>query len=682
MADSRPNFFQLLELDPSVDDWPTIQKEIAKKKKYWNQIRTQRTGPKQAAAKANLDLLPEIERVLGDPNLRRQEAAARRAEIEVGQQEVLNKLDQMIETFRDRGHITDIQVDNLADHFAEVMTRAEIETRLKAAGVRVGASPTASAGPFQRRDFLDDSKVEEIRHGLGVLGFADLYAFLGLSADTSADVLAARGKQRYQESAGRADEKSTAVQKLAGLAEDLFSSSAGKDRYDATLATLPMRELRDQIELMVENGELAYEDFERLATMAGRHGVDVQAAKSFLGWFAEQRNWTLGEPPEMPSPPDPRDHVWEQRFETLFRAFEAQQRATTQQPNTVQQGPDMVVDPPPPPPPHRPLQAPPSIQVRPVAGGFDVEWAPVHEPGASYWVVRKDGGPPTDEGDGEGTELAVCRFEDRNVPPGAWYYGVFTLLQEAISPHPVFSGPHRPARRSAAPKAVAAAMIIAGGVGAAWALGLIPFPPSGQGGGGGGGGGGAPPPPPSPVHQSHVIPPPVMPPPPPAPPKAQIRQKPKVLVVANGEPMVKRTLETHLVGELRQRGLDVEAGSGRFLTGDYIARGGASSALALLPVLDQENVDVLVFAAVEPRGQRQLSFLGRTETSYTSEIQARAYLVRNRNQLGGLESATFEYTILNLGEKLEDSLYGMGAPLASAALAGWSNYRKSQGLTP
>src|SRR5689334_21780577 len=75
MAD-RPNFFELLGLDPERDnDWAKIEKRIDEKKRDW--ARDVQSSPKRRQeAKRNMDLLPEIRRVLGDPGLRRQEAEA------------------------------------------------------------------------------------------------------------------------------------------------------------------------------------------------------------------------------------------------------------------------------------------------------------------------------------------------------------------------------------------------------------------------------------------------------------------------------------------------------------------------------------------------------------------------------------------------------------------------------
>ncbi|MDA8019819.1 MAG: hypothetical protein MPN21_20450 [Thermoanaerobaculia bacterium] len=693
MAESRPNFYRLLDLDPGIDDWEQIQRVIGEKKKRWNQDRTRPTGKARTKAEQNLVWLPEIERVLGDPALRRKEAEARRVGLDLERTRDLQDLEQRIEMLCALGRVTPSQLETLVAQFAGRLDRQTIEQKLREAEVPFGDAGPGT--PFEARDFLTDAEFDEIQHALGVLGFVDLYAFLGLSPAAASSDLAARGKERYKASVGQVDDTATAVQKLGGLSETLFSKAGGKERYDASLATLPMRQLHGAIDLLVEDGQLRFEAFELLAEQASQHGVDPALAKSYLGWFAKSRSWSIAEPSTEPVASGPGFREIERRMEQILREMDARQRTEAkrleeerrrleqerleaqrlekerqelerEQAEKKQGRP--ATQPP------GTLQAPSVLRVKPAGGGFNLEWPAVPEPGATYWVVRKEDGPPSDEGDGVGVEVHTSSYLDRNVPEGTWHYAVFSLVRDEASLGAAHSGPHRKTKRSAAPRAVVAVA----GLGAAAAMAYIAFfqPP--------------PPPPPPPPQTTQqppppspgVLPPPVVPPPPKPPPPEKIRKEPKVLVVAAGERGAVTTLETKLVDELKMLGLDVEPGRGRFLTGDYVARGGASSALALLQTLDKEDVDVLVFADLQVLGQRELRFLGRSDISYSAQINARAYVVRDRSQLGGLESVPFEYTSLNLGDQLADSVYRIGDELAAAASAGWSEYRRSRGLTP
>ena len=73
MPAERPNFYLLLELDPSVEDRSAIEQRIAEKQEAWSRDRM--GNPKaRRRAESSLALLPEIRAVLADPEARRQEA--------------------------------------------------------------------------------------------------------------------------------------------------------------------------------------------------------------------------------------------------------------------------------------------------------------------------------------------------------------------------------------------------------------------------------------------------------------------------------------------------------------------------------------------------------------------------------------------------------------------------------
>jgi hypothetical protein len=688
MPEGRPNFYELLGLDPSVDDQAEIEKVLEALKRRWNQARTQHTGRKRAEAEANLAWVDEIRRVLGDPSSRRREAEERRRQLAGARDEALAELDRRIGALRSLGGCSPEQLEKLAGQFAGRLGRGEIEQRLRDAGIAIGGSGGGTGVPFVPRPFLSDAQLEEIEHALGTLRFPDLYAFLGASPGTPPEELAAQADQRYRQSLGQVDEQATTVQKLAGIAQTLFRKPDGKARYDASAATAAMRRLHGDIDLMVEGGDLRYEAFDLLARTAADHGVDPELARSYVGWYAEQQGWAIAAPSEQQSPG--LDRFVLQMEETLRRVeaeqrqrereWEEERRRMREEARTAGRTPE-----PPPVAPHpaQSLRAPSSLHVAPIRRGFRLQWPPVPGAGVSYWVVRKLGGYPQDEGDGELCQaVAAPPFEDASAPKGACYYAVFTMRQDQTSADAALSGPHHLRAGSTVRKAAAAAVALtAVGLGAAKLLPPWPWFRSGSNGGQAQPTPSAvrapvvPPPPPVVVLPGH---PPDLPEPKPKP-VAALPVNPRVAVLAEGDDQIVPTLEDELIRELHHRGLDTAGRNGLLRFEDHLDRGGRTSIAQLLAGTSLDGVDVLVHADVDRVGERQLQFLGRSETAYRSRVAVQAYLVADQQPLGREWSTEVEYTTVNLAQKLEESIYGMGDEVLGAVAGGWSDYRKRRG---
>ena len=96
MAAERPNFYLLLELDPKVDDWPTIQQRLLEKQRAWANDKTMGNPKARRRAESSLALLHDIETLLKDPESRRQEAKDARRQQEAAAKEKLRGLDEAI----------------------------------------------------------------------------------------------------------------------------------------------------------------------------------------------------------------------------------------------------------------------------------------------------------------------------------------------------------------------------------------------------------------------------------------------------------------------------------------------------------------------------------------------------------------------------------------------------------
>lgn len=104
---NRINFFQLLELriQPPESDPDVIDAAIKHKQSEWSRLRNHPT--KGMVAKQNINLLPEIRRVMLDPTLRSKEAAAAAAELRQRQKAKIAKLDDHIRLLGAKGDLSE-----------------------------------------------------------------------------------------------------------------------------------------------------------------------------------------------------------------------------------------------------------------------------------------------------------------------------------------------------------------------------------------------------------------------------------------------------------------------------------------------------------------------------------------------------------------------------------------------
>lgn len=461
MAD-RPNFFELLELDPSVDDWTVIEKKIREKQSAWAKDRTNGSPSKRQKAKQGMDLLKEIREVMEDPVKRRREAEAAREIRKKAQETKERELVEWIEILRGSGSCGPEQLEKILRQLEGVFSEREIRERLAAAGIHV------DSGPKPPREGLDPVTAKNLRRNLEQLGIGSLYELLELPPDSSPETLSAKAEEVLKEihRLGQTDSVATARRELAGIAKTVFKNAEGKRKYDAQRVFNILDELADKIEAAGADGVLTAQELDILIRLAAQRGAPAEDAREILEQRAAEKGWKIERAPATPGPSPAGGSPF----------------PGGPSPNTAGD----ETEPP----------APARLIVRPIPAGFRLSWEPVRVPGElRYRVMRKAGSVPWDEGDGEViASTSATQADDPSVPPGvAWHYAVFTLRAGLASTVPAHSGPHLLGSADAAPAgpaapsgkigrrpvrrmATAAALLLAlGGAGAALFSGSAPF---------------------------------------------------------------------------------------------------------------------------------------------------------------------------------------------------------------
>jgi hypothetical protein len=289
--DQRPNFYQLLGLAPSVDDWPTIERAILEQKAKWNKEANQ--GHLAARRKAELyqSMLGDIRSVMSDAQARRAEAEDCERRIAQDRAAKGQELQRSIDVLKADGSYTLEAVAKIVKSLGGLFSETEVLSAIDAAGVQ----PMGRGGSEPPLEKTDAVTMASARTNLDLLGLTDLYALLELQPVSSPQLLRDRADELNRDllRRGRKDVESNARKELAGVCLDVFKTPAGKEKYDNALADEAMLRLREQIELAGRDGFLSQDEQGALVKQGQSLGVSADRARRFLVEYAKKRKWNL-----------------------------------------------------------------------------------------------------------------------------------------------------------------------------------------------------------------------------------------------------------------------------------------------------------------------------------------------------------------------------------------------------
>ena len=296
---ARDNYYLLLDLDPSVDDWPTIDKAISAKQSQWSMDASSGSPAKQLRAGKALSRLDDIREVM-------QDAARRRAEADEARGRLAKEKDDARETLRkllnlrlaSGAELEEKELDRFAKRIQDKLDRDEVADVARDLGftIQKGKRRGSARRPAGIQG-LEKSKARQIREKLDFLGLPTLYQFLGpgYSATTSCDVLcqAADGIYLEMHRKGNKTSEVTARQDLAGQCKDVFKDDASKEAYNETLALEAMSS--DTMEQLIatagDDKVVTAEEMAGLLKEAADAGVPVDKARAYIEGVAAKRKW-------------------------------------------------------------------------------------------------------------------------------------------------------------------------------------------------------------------------------------------------------------------------------------------------------------------------------------------------------------------------------------------------------
>lgn len=304
----RPNFYELLELDPTVDDWRAIETRLVEKKRQWSKDRTMGNPKRKREAARALDLVEEIESTLKDPKSRREEAQAEENRQKSQREQRFQELDNAIAVIKSGGVCDKTGFDKLCKQFQGTFSSKEVERRLRKAGVQVEKDGAEEKRKRRKKPRIDSTQAGSIRRNLDLLGLGTLYDFLELKSQSSPKALAERAVEIYRENQrlGKTTPEASAQNELAGIGQKIFRSDEEKAKYDAHLAVEAMDGLKGSIELAGHDRILSPGEMDTLVRQARERGVPAEDARDYLEEYAEKRKWVIQRDVTLPAEDLPR----------------------------------------------------------------------------------------------------------------------------------------------------------------------------------------------------------------------------------------------------------------------------------------------------------------------------------------------------------------------------------------
>jgi actin-like ATPase involved in cell morphogenesis len=290
----RPNYFLLLNLSPSVEDWPVIEGQILKKKRKWSKDRAMGNPAIRRKAEQYLSLVKDIEEGLKNPEWRRKEARDAERLIEEERSVRLKELDEIVQVLEAIGYCRPENIVEIHKQLEQVVSKTEIEDRIRKAGVLL-AQDSWSADGQKAKEFIDPVTAASIKRNLDHLNIASLYAFLDRSPQASPKSLYERAHEINKEilNIGKTDANASASKELCGICLHLFRDEKEKERYDNTLAVEAMNQLAAQIEIAGQDKFISLAEMNVLVQQAKDRGVDTNDARAYIEAYARKRKWLI-----------------------------------------------------------------------------------------------------------------------------------------------------------------------------------------------------------------------------------------------------------------------------------------------------------------------------------------------------------------------------------------------------
>lgn len=330
----RDNFYILLELsvEPPETDDTVIYNAIQKKKAEWSRLRNHPT--KGIHAQKYISMIPDIQRVMMNQEMRHAEALDaidilkkgkqdkyveidRHIDILIGKGYLLDeeitklanihgiepgdiktrinakketqyqKVDQTIGLRMEKGYITEAEIDKIAARYA--LTTEEVRRRIRCPIAKDDKEKIAKPPP------LDKSIERAIIENLKVVQKSSLYDFLELPETAELEKLQEKATQKKKDltSFSRKDADITAGNILAGQCLTIFKNNESRNAYDISLAKAKLASLHSDIDVAAIGGNIRLDYFNILVSKAMDFGMDLEEAEAYVKNYCGEKKYSI-----------------------------------------------------------------------------------------------------------------------------------------------------------------------------------------------------------------------------------------------------------------------------------------------------------------------------------------------------------------------------------------------------
>ena len=352
----RNNFYILLglSLDPPEADPDKIEAAIKKKQAEWSKLRNHPTRGIQA--KQLIGFIPEIRKIMLDPDLRSKEAASALNLIAKQKRSKFETIDRHLSIFASKGDITSPEIQKLVkihsvetDDILKWMLKKEKEKQTSSAPetkrIKRKALPqdqkleqiVNSLTIRMRKGYIlqkeiqylsktynidqneiiknipfpvlekegptadsllkpiDATILKTVENNLKVVGKETLYDFLELPAGSDLEKLRTRAEKMQQELQGvsKKDAAVTAGSILAGHCKTIFKQQETRISYDIARARSFLNQLNSDIDIAEFQGVIRSEYTEAIIQNAAEFGMSEEEAAEYIEEYCSKKNWKV-----------------------------------------------------------------------------------------------------------------------------------------------------------------------------------------------------------------------------------------------------------------------------------------------------------------------------------------------------------------------------------------------------
>jgi hypothetical protein len=255
----RPNYYQILKLDPSVTQWDLIERRINELNQRYSKVRTDSNKSVQREAEAFKIYLESMRKVMCDPVQVSEESRQRRLQLE----EEKTLLKSMLRLLRTRGETYSAEDVQIILGRLNAFDEATVKDELHKLGLKenTGKKPISKSTTKPK---LTDSEMSTIDTDLKGLGLDSLYTFLGNNLDRKSSQGALKDAIDQQKNVisrlvSGTPEKNVRTA-LLGHAQHILLNISSREKYDNTLEDRGLKRVESLIRLAGGNDKQITEE--------------------------------------------------------------------------------------------------------------------------------------------------------------------------------------------------------------------------------------------------------------------------------------------------------------------------------------------------------------------------------------------------------------------------------------